>query len=57
MNYNERLTELLHRNREVHLSKDEDSELDRLLAHTDSMNILKARALRTLQHLEETERD
>jgi len=48
----ERLTDLLQRNREGQLSKDEESELDQLLAHVDSMNTLQARALRTLQQLE-----
>jgi hypothetical protein len=55
--HQERLRDLLQRNRTGQLSKDEESELDRLLAHVDSMNILKARALRTLQRLGETERD
>ena len=55
--HQERLTDLLQRNRESHLSKDEESELDQLLAHVDSMNILKARALRTLQQLGQTERN
>jgi hypothetical protein len=55
--HQERLTDLLQRNREGQLSKDEESELDQLLAHVDSMNVLKARALRTLQRLGEKERD
>ena len=55
--HQERLAELLQRNREGNLSEDEKDELDQLLAHTDSMNILKARALRTLQKLGKTERD
>ena len=55
--HQDRLRELLQRNREGQLSKDEESELDQLLAHVDSMNILKARALRTLQRLGEAERD
>lgn len=55
--HQERLTSLLQHHREGKLSKDEEDELDQLLVHVDSMNILKARALRTLQQLEETERD
>jgi len=49
--HQERLDQLLQRNRESNLSKDEESELDQLLAHVDSMNVLKARALHTLQRL------
>jgi len=55
--HQERLRDLLQRNREGQLSKGEESELDQLLAHVDSMNILKARALRTLQQLAAKERD
>lgn len=55
--HQDQLRDLLQRNREGQLSNDEESELDQLLAHVDSMNILKARALRTLQRLGETERD
>jgi hypothetical protein len=55
--HQEQLTGLLQRNREGQLSKDEESELDQLLAHVDSMNVLKARALRTLQRLGKKERD
>jgi hypothetical protein len=55
--HQERLDQLLQRHRESNLSKDEESELDQLLAHVDSMNVLKARALRTLQQLEEVKRD
>ena len=55
--HQERLTDLLQRNREGHLNKTEESELDQLLVHVDSMNTLKARALRTLQRLGENERD
>jgi hypothetical protein len=55
--HQDQLRDLLQRNREGQLSKDEESELDQLLAHVDSMNILKARALRTLQRLGEKERD
>lgn len=54
--HRERLTDLLRRHRQGHLSKNEESELDQLLAHVDSMNVLKARALRTLQQREEHER-
>jgi hypothetical protein len=55
--HQERLTELLQRNREGDLSKDEEDELDQFVAYVDSMNILKARALRTLQQFEQKERD
>lgn len=55
--HQERLTDLLQRNREGRLSEDEESELDQLLVYVDSMNVLKVRALRTLQRLGETERD
>jgi hypothetical protein len=55
--HQERLDELLQRNRKGALSDDEERELDQLLAHVDSMNILKARALRTLQWLGEAKRD
>jgi len=55
-NHQERLAELLLRNREGHLSENEASELDQLLAYVDSMNVLKARTLRTLQQLGKTER-
>ena len=51
--HQERLADLLQRNREDHLGKDKKDELDQLLARVDSMNFLKARALRTLQRLEE----
>jgi hypothetical protein len=53
----ERLDELLERNREDTLSEQEQKELDRLLAHIDSMNILKARAVHTLQQNQESKRD
>jgi hypothetical protein len=46
----ERLDDLLERNREGTLSDSEQEELDQLLAYIDSMNILKARAIYTLQH-------
>jgi hypothetical protein len=55
--HQERLADLLQRNRERNLSQAQQDELDQLLAHVDSMNVLKARALRTLRQLEETERD
>jgi len=55
--HQERLADLLQRNRERSLSQAQQDELDQLLAHVDSMNVLKARALRTLRQLEETERD
>ena len=42
--HQERLTDLLQRNREGCLSEDEESELDQLLVYVDSMNVLKARA-------------
>ena len=50
-----RVDELLERNRESQLGTSEQKELDRLLAHIDSMNVLKARALRTLQQNQESE--
>ena len=49
--YQERLNELLQRNREGALSDDEEQELDLLLEHIDHMNTLKARAPYTLQWL------
>ena len=55
--HQERLAGLLQRHREGQLSQNEESELDQLLVHVDSMNVLKARALRTLQQLGENERD
>jgi hypothetical protein len=51
----ERLADLLQRNREGRLTASEQDELDQLLAHVDSMNALKARALRTLQLHQEKE--
>jgi len=50
-----RLAELLERNREHTLTSAETQELDQLLADVDALNILKARAQYTLQHLD-TER-
>jgi hypothetical protein len=47
--YQERLNELLQRNREEGLSASEERELDSLLERIDSMNALKARATYTLQ--------
>jgi hypothetical protein len=47
--HQERLDELLRRNREGKLSVAEERELDRLLELVDSMNVLKARAMYTLQ--------
>jgi|GEM_PF-301248 len=46
-----RLAELLERNREHTLTSAESQELDQLLADVDALNILKARAQYTLQHL------
>ena len=50
----ERLSELLRRNRDEGLSADEERELDRLLERIDHMNVLKARAMYTLQQRQET---
>lgn len=52
--YQQRLSELLQRNQTGTLSQAEEAELDRLLAHVDYMNILKARAQYTLKKLAET---
>jgi hypothetical protein len=52
-----RLDELLERNREGVLDDGEQKELDQLLVHIDSMNILKARALHTLQQGQEPKSD
>ena len=49
--YQQRLGELLRRNRAGTISSAEDVELDRLLEHVDHMNVLKARAQYTLQRL------
>ena len=46
-----RLSELLERNRQQTLTDAEEQELDQLLADVDALNILKARAQYTLQHL------
>jgi len=47
--YQERLDELLQRNREQELSSGEERELDDLLEYVDTMNTIKARAMYTLQ--------
>lgn len=49
--HQERLSALLERNREQTLSVSESQEMDHYLAQIDSLNILKARARLTLQHL------
>ena len=54
--HQERLSMLLERNREQTLSAGESKELDRYLEQIDSLNILKARARLTLQHLRQTEK-
>jgi hypothetical protein len=51
--FKERLDDLLERNREEGLSPREERELDHLLEYIDSMNVLKARAMYTLQHRHE----
>jgi len=48
-----RLSELLARNDEGRLTADEERELDDLVTRVDVLNILKARALYTLQSLAE----
>jgi hypothetical protein len=50
----ERLSDLLQRNRDKGLSADEERELDRLLEHVDQMNVLKARAMYALQQRQKT---
>ena len=55
--YQERLNELLQRNREGALSDDEEQELDLLLEHIDHMDTLKARAIYTLQWLRATKEE
>ena len=52
--HQERLNELLQRNREGGLSSGEEHEMDLLLERVDLMNTLKARATYTLQWLRET---
>ncbi len=49
--HQERLAELLARQQAQTLSLAETSDLDELLARIDSMNLLKARARYSLQHL------
>lgn len=49
--HQERLHELLERNRNQSLTDEEMQELDRLLERVDLLNILKARATLTLQEL------
>lgn len=51
--HQERLSALLERNREQTLNTGEAVELDHYLEQIDSLNILKARALFTLKHLEQ----
>lgn len=53
--HQERLSALLERNRAQTLSASEAAELDRYLEQIDSLNILKARARLTLQHLQQAE--
>ena len=53
--HQERLSALLDRNREQSLTANEAQELDRYLEQIDSLNILKARARLTLQHLRQIE--
>jgi len=50
--HQERLNALLERNREQTLTAGEAEELDRYLEQIDTLNILKARARLTVQHLE-----
>ena len=52
----ERLTELLDRNKEDALTAPEQHELDELLEYLDQMNLIRARALYTLQKLDDTAR-
>lgn len=49
----DRLGELLEKNRQGRLNVDEARELDELIDYIDQMNILKARAALTLQRLQE----
>jgi hypothetical protein len=51
----ERLSDLLRRNRDEGLSADEKRELERLLERVDHMNVLKARAMYTLQQRKTSE--
>jgi hypothetical protein len=50
--HQEHLADLLQRNRETGLSEEERRELDRLLDQVDQMNVLKARALYSLERLD-----
>ncbi len=43
------LDTLLHKNQSAQLNKNEEKELDTLIKYIDSMNILKAKAIYTLQ--------
>lgn len=52
--YQQRLDELLQRNREGTADGEMERELDRLLEYVDHMNVLKARANYTLRRLAET---
>lgn len=45
----ERLSDLLHRNKNGQLSADDEAELDEFLERIDSLNLLKARAILTLK--------
>jgi hypothetical protein len=47
-------SDLLRRNRGKGLSADEERELDRLLERADLMNVLKTRAMYTLQQRQKT---
>ena len=49
-----RLDELLRRNSEGELSKDETTELDSILQQIDELNLIKARAEYTLRHQSES---
>jgi len=51
--HQERLSALLERNCEQTLTAGEAEELDRYLEQIDTLNILKARARLTVQHLEQ----
>jgi len=51
--YQARLNELLQRNREEGLVASEERELDRLLERVNLLNVLKARAMYTLQQQQE----
>ncbi len=51
--HQQRLSDLLQQSRAGTMNHAEEVELDRLLEHVDYMNVLKARALYTLQRLAE----